>query len=120
MAIAPIRPLQTVSLLGLVLSKIRRTPRARLGLVYRLVPLAGCPPRTVRCGCTGRIVGPSHRDLRLEICRQGNIAERPVAQTLLVERLALGDIIGTPLVIGGCPESTLVAGPDEPGVDLWA
>lgn len=120
MAIAPLRPLGTVSLLGLVLAKIRRTPTARLGLVYRLVPPAGCPPRAVRCGCPGRVIGPSHRDLRPVICRQGNIVERPVPATLLVERLALGGIIGTPLVIGGCPETALVACPEEPGVDLWA
>ncbi len=119
MAVAPVRPMQAAPLLGLILQRIRRTPTARLGLVYRLVPSPGCRVNLSLCGCRGRTLRASSRDLRPELCREGNIVERPVAKTLLVERLARGDILGTPLVLG-CGESVLVAPADcDERIDVW-
>ncbi len=100
MAVSPIRSLATGPLLALWWSKLRRTPTARLAITYRLGARTACG--TWSTGGAAVLPHPSRRDNRLEFCREGNVAERPVAETLRVERLAGGGIVGTWLPVLDC------------------
>lgn len=122
MLVRPLGVLQAAPSLPRTLARLAHTPRARLGLIYRLVCRSGDAPRN-SSSCTAREIQngvdakpADERHLR-ELNRGGL---RPLGEALLLDRLVTGGILGTELRLLECDAQGELAGPVGGEVDVHA
>lgn len=122
MLVRPLGVLQAAPSLPRALARLAHTPRARLGLIYRLVCRSGNAPRN-SSSCAARDVQqgvnvrPADERRPQELDRDGL---RPLGEALLLDRLVTGGILGTELRLLECDAQGELAGPVGGEVDMHA